>query len=188
MHETQHDILHPFFHPNPEGNVQPQYMDCDSIVFSVKTHDFIGDLAKLQKKRYFQQPSEEASIIPSQNWKVKTETPGSLTIKKIIALRSEAYSNTRNWKKKAELWIIKEEQKVKSFTENIRQTEKTQGGSKLSHQKSCDENRDNHVIGNQNHELCLQKGKKLAFNVFDDKKILRKLLSKIESEVGVRGT
>ena len=76
MYETYYDKLEPNF---GEGNIQLQYMDCDSFVLNLKTENVIKDLKTLENIFDFSNLDENHELFSNKNKKViskfKIETP-----------------------------------------------------------------------------------------------------------------
>ena len=170
MYETYYDKLQPYFR---QENTQLHYMDTDSFVLSVNTIDIIKYLKKLEDKFDFSNLDENHELFKNKNKKVigklEIETPKHFWIDEFICLRSKMYAFKCGGDSKNQLKGISKSQKNIKFEEY----KKCLDGENYQHE--CD----NYIIRSINHEMILQKIKKLTLSIFDDK---RCYITIIESE------
>ena len=91
MGETYDEQLRPYI---GSDNVQNHYIDCDSMVLSVKIDDIIRDLNILEDLFDLSNLNWNSTLFSNKKLlgKFKIETTESICIDEFIALRSKAYA------------------------------------------------------------------------------------------------
>ena len=153
IYETFYDILQPYF---GQENIQLHYIDTAAFVLSLKTQDIINDLKKLEDIFDFSDLDKNHELFSNRNKKVigkfKIETPQNICIDEFFWLRSKMYAfkcgtDSKNKSK----GISKTQSKDIKFEEY----KKCLDGEE--YQQECD----NYIRRSINHEMVLQKVKKI---------------------------
>ena len=158
MYETYYDILQPYF---GQENIQLHYMDTDSFVLSVNTKDIIKDLKSLEDIFDFSNLDKNHELFSNKNknviGKFKIETPKNIWIDEFVCLRSKMYAFKCGNDSKNKLKGIS-----KSQSKNIKFEEYQKCLDGDEYQQECD----NYIIRSINHEMVLQKVKKIDIIYF----------------------
>ena len=155
MYETYYDILQPYF---GQENIQLHYIDTDAFVLSLETQNIIEDLKNLEDIFDFSNLNKNHELFSNKNKKVigkfKIETPKNKFIDEFIVLRSKMYAFKCKDKKenKNKLKGIS-----KGQSKNIKFKEYCNCLFGKEYQQECD----NYILRSINHEMVLQKVKKI---------------------------
>ena len=162
MYKTYYDKLQPYF---GEKNIQLHYMDCDSFVLSIETENKINDLKNLEDLFDFSNLDKNHELFSNKNKKAvgkfKIETPENIWIDEFVALRRKCYAYKCGNDNRNKLKGIS-----KSQSKNIKFEKNKKCLDGEDYQQECD----NYLIRSINHEMVLQKVKKLTLSIFDDKR------------------
>ena len=158
MYETYYDKLQPYFR---QENIQLHYMDCDSFVLSIETENLINNLKNLGDLFDFSNLDKNHELFSNKNKKVvgkfKIETPENNWIDEFVALRSKCYAFKCGNDSKNKLKGIS-----KSQSKNIKFEEYYNCLFGREYQQECD----NYILRSINHEMVLQKVKKINIIYF----------------------
>ena len=153
MYETYYDKLQTYF---GQEIIQLHYMDTDSFVLSVNTKDIIKDLKNLADMFDFSNLDKNHELYSNKNKKVirkfKIEAPKNIWIDEFVCLRSKMYAFKCGDDSKNKLKGIS-----KSQSRNIKFEEYKKCLDGEEYQQECD----NYIIRSNNHEMVLQKVKKI---------------------------
>ena len=152
MYETYYDILQPYY---GQENIQLHYFDTDAFVLSLKTRYYqrfknlenIFDFSNLDKNHELFSNKNKKGI-----GKFKIETPKNIWINEFICLRSKMYAFKCGDDSKNKLKGIS-----KSQSKNIKFEEYKKCLDGEEYQQECN----NYIIRPINHEMVLQKVKKI---------------------------
>ena len=164
MYETYYDTLQPYY---GQENLQLHYIDTDGMILSMKTKDIIKDLKNSEDIFDFSNLEKVHELFSNKNKKVigkfKRETPKNNWIDEFVCLRSKTYSFKckDNIESKNEIKEIS-----KSQSKHIKFEEYYNFLFGGEYQKECEI----YIIRSLNHELYLQKVRKSALSLFDDKR------------------
>ena len=155
MYETYYDILQPYF---GQENINLHCMDCDSFALSIETENIINDLKNLENLFDFSNLNKNHELFSNKSKKVvgifKIETPKNIWIDEFVALRSKCYAFKCGDDSKKKLKGISE-----SYSKNINFDEYKKCLDGEEYQYECD----NYILRSINHEMVLQKVKKIYF-------------------------
>ena len=161
MYETYYDKLQSYFR---QENIQLQYMDCDSFVLSIETHNINNDLKNLEDLFDFSNLDKNHELFSNKNKKVvgkfKIETPDNIWTNEFVALKRKCYAFRCGNDSKNQLKGIS-----KSQSKNIKFEEYYNCLFGREYQQECDI----YILRSINHEMVLQKVKKSTLSIFDDK-------------------
>ena len=136
-------------------------MDADSFVLNVNTKDIIKDLKNLEDLFDFSNLDKNHELFSNKNKKVigkfKIETPKNFWIDEFVCLRSKMYAFKCGNDSKNKLKGI-----TKSQLKNIKFEEYKKCLDVEEYQQECD----NYIIRSTNHEMVLQKVKKINIIYF----------------------
>ena len=136
-------------------------MDCDSFVLSIETENIINDLKNLGDLFDFSNLDKNHELFSNKNKKVvgifKIETPENIWIAEFVALRSKCYAFKCGNDSKNKLKGIS-----KSQSKNIKFEEYKKCLDGKEYQQECD----NFILRSINHEMFLQKVKKINIIYF----------------------
>ena len=158
VYETYYDILQPYY---GQKNIQLHYFDTDAFVLSLKTQDVINDLKNLEDIFDFRNLDKNHELYSNKNKKVigkfKIETPKNIWIDEFVCLRGKMYAIKCGDDSKNKLKGIS-----KSQSKNIKFEEYKKCLDGEDYQQECD----NYIIRSINHEMVLQKVKKIDIIYF----------------------
>ena len=158
MYETYYDKLQPYF---GQENIKLHYIDTDAFVLSVNTKDIIKDLKNLEDIIDFSNLDEKHELFSKKNQKrvgfFKLETHKNIWIDGFVCLRSKMYAFKCGGDSKNKLKGIS-----KSQSKNIKFEEYKKCLDGEDYQQECD----NYIIRSINHEMVLQKVKKIDIIYF----------------------
>ena len=153
MYETYYDILQPYF---GQENIHCHYFDTDAYILSLNTADIIKDSKNLEDLYDFSNLDKNHELFSNKNKKVigkfKTETSKSIYIDEFVCLRSKMYAFKCGNDSKNKLKGIS-----KSQSKNIKSEEYKKCLDGEEYQHECD----NYILRSVNHEMFLQKVKKI---------------------------
>ena len=136
-------------------------MDCDSFVLSIETENIINDLKNLEDLFDFGNLDKNHELFSNKNKKVvgkfKIETPKNIWIDEFVALRSKCYAFKCGNDSKNKLKGIS-----KSQPKNIKFEEYKKCLDGETYQQECN----NYILRSINHEMVLQKVKKINIIYF----------------------
>ena len=162
MYETYYDKLQPYFR---QENIKLHYIDCDSFILSNETQNIINDLKNLEDLFDFSNLNKNHEIFSNKNkkivGKIKIETPENIWIDEFVALRSKCYAFKCGDNSKNKLKGIS-----KSQSRNIKFEEYYNCLFGRENQYECDI----YILRSVKLDMVLQKVKKSALSIFDDKR------------------
>ena len=155
MYETYYDKLQPYFR---QENIQLHYMDTDSFILSVNTKDIIKDLKNLEDIFDFSNLDKNHELFSNKNKKVigkfEIETPKNVFIDEFVCLRSKMYA----FKCK---YDTEDKNKLKGISKSQSKKIKFQEYYKCLFGKEYQKESDNFILRSINHDMVLQKVKKI---------------------------
>ena len=153
MYETFHDILQPYFGLE---KIQLHYIDTDAFVLSLNTKDIMKDLKNLKDIFDFSNLDKNDELFSNKNKKLigkfKIETPKKVWIDEFVCLRSRMYAFKCGDDSKNKLKGVS-----KSQSKHIKFEEYYICLIDVECQNECD----NYIIRSLNHEMYLQRVKKI---------------------------
>ena len=154
LYETYYDELQPNF---DHENFQIHYMGADSFIFSIKTKNIINDFKNFEDMFDFSNLDEKHELFSNKNkdviGKLKTETPKNIWIDESVSLRRKLCSfkcgdDIKN--------------KLKGMSKCQSKHIKLEEYKKCLDGEAYRKDGDKYIIRSINHEMYLQKVKKIC--------------------------